>query len=268
MRGTTVGPVRVSTTQWESMIGMLERAQVAFDRVKQRVPADLRVRARTALFRAPRLGAASVVLDSRTRGNRIDSHTEIVLDGYHRSANSFAGTQFALANPDVRVSTHIHSPGAIITACRHQIPAIVLIRDPYDAVPSLMQLMVGTRPSSAIRMWTRYYSVVEPYLDRVVVADFGEVIEDFGGVVRRCNVKWGTAFVEPHPSVDFENSVRAKIAESWQGHPGVPLPSSRRRSSESIRADLSPPERAALEAAHDLYESIKARYVAPADGRG
>lgn len=245
---------------------MLERAQVAYDRLKRQVPADVRVRARTAVFRAPSLGAIWVPLDPRARANRIESRTELVLDGYHRSANSFAATQFRLANPGVRVSSHLHSPRAIITACRRHIPAIVLIRDPYDAVPSLMQLMRGTKPASAIRMWIRYYSIAAPYLDAVVVADFDEVIGDFGKVVRRCNIRWGTRFAEPPMTPDFQRSVRATISQSWQGHSGMPLPSGERRSSESIRADMSPAERDALDHAHVLYQTIKERYSHSTDG--
>lgn len=246
---------------------MLEKAQVAYGLIKHRVPADVRVRARTAMFRAPRLAAFWVTLDPRSRANRIDSRTELVLDGYHRSANSFAAMQFRLANPGVRISDHLHTPGAIITASRHGIPAVVLIRDPYDAVPSLLQLMEGTRPSSAIRMWMRYYTVAEPYLTDAVVADFAQVIGSFGGVVRRCNVKWGTNFAEPPSTADFQRSVRNALSEDWRGHPGLPLPSGARRASASIREGLSPADRGALDAAHDFYESIKERYVPVTDER-
>lgn len=243
---------------------MRQRSKVAFIRLKDRVPVDVRIRARTALFASPRLSAASwVFLDPRTRANRIGARTEIVLDGYQRSANTFAAVQFALANPEVRMSSHMHNPSAIIVACRRRIPAVVLIRDPYDAVPSLMQLMVGATPANAIWMWAHYYSVVEPYLDEVVVGDFDEVIADFGSVVRRCNLKWGTAFVEPPLAADFQRSVRARIQENWKGNPAVPLPSSARRSSESIWAEFLPADRAALEAAHDLYESITHRHIPP-----
>jgi hypothetical protein len=248
-------------------MNMLRRARVAFIHLKHRVPADVRIRARTALFGAPRLSAASwVVLDPRTRANRIDARTEVVLDGYHRSANSFAAMQFRLANPHVRVSSHMHNPSAIVTACRRRIPAIVLIRDPYDAVPSLMQLMPGASPANAIRMWTQYYSVVEPYFDQVVIGDFDEVIADFGSIVRRCNLRWGTSFAEPPETADFQRSVRARIHEGWEGNPAVPLPSSTRRSSESIRAEFLPADRTALDAAHSLYQAIKRRYAAPEIG--
>jgi hypothetical protein len=241
-----------------------KRSKVAFIHLKHRVSADVRVRARTALFATPRLSAASwLVLDPRTRENRIDARTEIVLDGYHRSANSFAKTQFQLANPGVRVSSHMHNPNAIIIAQRRRIPAVVLIRDPYDAVPSLMQFMVGVSPTNAIRMWTRYYSVAEPYLGEVVVVDFDEAIAGFGGAVRRCNDRWGTDFVEPPASAGFQGSVRAKISKGWEGNPGVPLPSRTRRSSASIREELLPADRTALEGAHDLYLSIKRRYGSP-----
>jgi hypothetical protein len=241
-----------------------KRSRVAFIRLKHRVPADVRVRARTALFATPRLSAASwAVLDPRTRANRIDARTEVVLDGYHRSANTFAKTQFQLANPDVQVSSHMHNPSAIIIARRRRIPAVVLIRDPYDAVPSLLQFMVGVSPANAIRMWTRYYSVVEPYLDEVVVVDFEEAIAGFGDAVRRCNTRWGTDFVEPPASPEFQGSVRARINKGWEGNPGVPLPSRTRRSSASIREELLPADRAALEGARDLYVSIKCPYISP-----
>jgi hypothetical protein len=59
--------------------------------------------------------------------------------------------------------------------------------------------------ADALVGYARYYERVLPYKPYLVVADFDEVTQDFGAVVRRLNARFGTTFVPFEPT---EASVR------------------------------------------------------------
>jgi hypothetical protein len=61
---------------------------------------------------------------------------DICIDGFPRSANSFAVGAFESVNPTAKVAHHAHVPAQLMRACEVGIPAIALIRDPVDTVIS------------------------------------------------------------------------------------------------------------------------------------
>lgn len=149
---------------------------------------------------------------------RIESaRTDIVIEGFPRSANSFAVKAFRYANdPEKKlwIATHLHSPAPIITASRRTTPTLVLIRDPDQAVISQAALFIQTatlprlfgqtgRVSERekrwlVAYWTRrycqFYERLMSVKRNVVVAEFGEVTSNFSDVIHKINVKYDTAF--------------------------------------------------------------------------
>ncbi len=138
---------------------------------------------------------------------------DIVIEGYPRSANSFAVRAFLLKNgwKDVKIATHCHCAAHIILATRWNIPTLVLIREPQKAVVSIMALGIQKKFFQADKMtykeklrWVRYntkrysnfYKIIQPYREKYVLADFKEVTEDFGQIIRRVNHKFSTHWFE------------------------------------------------------------------------
>ena len=69
----------------------------------------------------------------------VNHTTQLVIEGFPRSGNTFSVIAFEHAQREaVRIAHHLHVPAQIIRAARWQIPSIVLIRDPVDAVASLL----------------------------------------------------------------------------------------------------------------------------------
>src|SRR5215211_6607259 len=68
--------------------------------------------------------------------------TQLVIEGFPRSGNSFARRAFVMAQSDTQIKHHIahhlHVPAQVVRAARWQIPTLVLIRRPKDAVLSLV----------------------------------------------------------------------------------------------------------------------------------
>jgi hypothetical protein len=127
----------------------------------------------------------------------IGPDTELVIDGYTRSATTFAVYAFQLAQDrPVRLAHHLHAPAQLIEAARRGIPAVALIREPQGAILSqLIQEPDVTLPD-ALFAYARCYERLRPYRDSFVIGEFRQVTEQFGTVIRQLNERFGTDFAE------------------------------------------------------------------------
>jgi hypothetical protein len=127
----------------------------------------------------------------------IDRDTELVIDGYNRSANTFTVYAFQLSQPrPVRVAHHLHAPAQILAAVHAGLPTLVLIRDPHGAV--LSQAVREPHVSLKYALWAyiRFYTCLLPHRTGFVVGDFDQTTNDFGSVIRRLNQVFGTSYAE------------------------------------------------------------------------
>ncbi len=92
-----------------------------------------------------------------------------------------------------RITSHLHVPAQVVQAARWQIPTLVLIRRPRDAVLSFA-LWNPISVDQALKYYRSFYDTVEKYRDAYVLGLFEEVTGDFGQVTKRINDKFGTTF--------------------------------------------------------------------------
>ena len=202
----------------------------------------------------------------RAGENRIvDRDTELVIEGFQRSGNTFAVVAFETSQGrPMRTAHHLHAAAQIVAAVRMRVPTLALIRDPVDTVLSHMIREPGISARQALSNWIRFYEAVVPLRDRVVVADFAEVTTDFGAVIRDVNARFGTRFAE------FEHT-QANVARCFElieqrnrEHYGtlaetkVPRPSAEReRLKAARRGELEADRLTALRArAYGVYRSL------------
>src|ERR687890_2680350 len=120
--------------------------------------------------------------------------TQLVIEGFPRSANSFARVAFNRAQKGtVRIATGLHVPAQVIRAARWRIPTLVLIRRPKDAVLSFA-VRDPISVEQALKYYLSFYETLEEYRDAYVLGRFEEVTEDFGQVIRRINERFETTF--------------------------------------------------------------------------
>lgn len=129
-----------------------------------------------------------------------------VIDGYPRSANSFAVKAFMEAQGGfVRVGNHTHSPANLIRGVRLGKPVLMVIRDPRDAILGYCAWCdetEGEMPHFLRRLqlrifakrYVQFHRKLIPYSDSMVVADFNDVITDYGQVIAKVNLKFKTEF--------------------------------------------------------------------------
>ena len=127
----------------------------------------------------------------------LDHNTEIVIEGFPRTANTFTHIAFKSAQQkSVQIGHHTHAAAQVIAAARRGLPTIVLIRDPEEAIVSY--IIGGFDPQITMKQvlhdYIAFYKPLLPYRDRFVLAPFEEITTDYGKVIQRLNEKFGTHF--------------------------------------------------------------------------
>jgi hypothetical protein len=162
------------------------------------------------------------------RAQVVSPQSDVVIEGYPRSANSFSTRAFIQAQKpkEYDVANHIHSFAQIKHGIHIGKPTIVLLRKPYDAVKSLgahrLQVLNFREENfnNYLKAWDiawdiqyyiRFYQALLPYKDKVVIAPFEEVVNDFGKTIERLNKKFDTNFkvfehTDDNVQKIFENS--------------------------------------------------------------
>jgi hypothetical protein len=168
-------------------------ARSAGDRPRGRLWVRARFEARSIAGRYPSIYLP--IARRRHRGEPVTRHTELVIEGFPRSGNTFCTAAFgSVQSRPVRVARHEHVPAQVIAAARAGIPALVLIRRPGDAVLSLVIQHPEVTVRQVARAYVRFYRPLLRYRGRFVVATFEEVVTDLGEVIGRLNARFGTGF--------------------------------------------------------------------------
>jgi hypothetical protein len=127
----------------------------------------------------------------------VGPNTQIVIDGFPRSANTFAVIAFRMAQRhEVEVAHHVHLPAQILAGIKANLPTILLIREPEEVVTSLVLRFPHISLAKALRRYVRFHRLLAPHRGAIVVADFPDVVSDYGSVIRRANERFGTRFAE------------------------------------------------------------------------
>jgi len=186
--------------------------------------------------------------------------TDLCVEGFPRSANSFAVGAVRHAQPaPVAIAHHTHVPANPMRACEWGIPTVVLIREPSDAVVSLVALQKEVRddafaPPRSVRdglsAWRAFYRALVPYRERgaFVVAPFRTVIHDVGRVLEQVNAHFGTEFVP----FDHTEAAVAAVHDERGVHAG---PSDRR---DRLKAETRAAFEDALQADASFREALAA----------
>ena len=137
----------------------------------------------------------------------VSDATELVIDGFTRSASTFAVVAFQLAQPrPVRVGHHLHAPSQIIQAVRLGVPTLLTVRPPEDTVLSLVIREPYVTIPQGLTAYARFHARLLDQRVGMVVADFDEVTRRFDDTIERVNARFGTEFAA---FVQTDENVRA-----------------------------------------------------------
>lgn len=125
----------------------------------------------------------------------VGSHTELVIDGFQGSANSFATVAFKNSQTkDVLIAHHLHSPSQIIKAVENKIPVLLTVREPVGAILSLTARWNYISITQALKSYIGFYSKLIPYAEDCVVSTFKQTTQNLDEVIREINVRFNTKF--------------------------------------------------------------------------
>ena len=157
----------------------------------------------------PKLFFPIVNMRENSRQLAINKETQIVIEGFPRSGNSFAVGAFRSAQSQpINIATHLHAPAQIILACRKNIPTLVVIRNPIDAVVSLKALHMECNSqtqeaiesscnfSILLKSYINFYRTIISHKDKFVVGKFEETTKDFSKIITKINHHFDTKFSE------------------------------------------------------------------------
>lgn len=125
----------------------------------------------------------------------INKNTDLVIEGFPRSANTFAVVAFTMSQKKLfSIAHHLHVESQILEGVRKEIPVMVLIREPSAAVRSLVVRHPLININYALNQYIRFYSIVNKIKDKVLIADFKDVITNYGNIIERINYKYNADF--------------------------------------------------------------------------
>jgi len=145
---------------------------------------------------------------------KVTRQTQICIEGFPRSANSYAVVVFRLANPGVTIGHHLHVPAQILRACRYGIPTVVLIRPPEEAVASFMLFQHAADADGYLRSYYEFYKTVLPLRRQFVAVDFALVVRDMNRVIEEVNQHFGTQFNRVGSLEAHRAEIERKLTES------------------------------------------------------
>lgn len=141
--------------------------------------------------------------------------TDICIDGYPRSANSFSVRMFRQANPEAKIAHHTHSVANLNKALKHNIPVVVLIRDPEQAIVSSVIAHKKNDIDMEVSRYIDFYDWVYKRIDKVVIADFYRIINDFNAVILGVNKKFDKSFLLLGDVKDADSQVKDDIEKRF-----------------------------------------------------
>lgn len=168
----------------------------------------------------PRLFPVAMRLRHRRRREKVVTpQTQICIEGFPRSGNTFATVAFRQAQPGpVRIAHHCHHEAQIRLAVRWGLPAVLLVRNPVDACVSLAIWRGGASVEKEIDRWITFHENLSECLNRVVIGEFHEVVDDFAVVIDRVNKKFEKSFSPFFPSAVNLQKIESVIREASVGH--------------------------------------------------
>lgn len=142
---------------------------------------------------------------------------DLLIDGFPRSANTFATYAFEAAQPKrLKVGNHLHSPAQFKIASRNRIPAMLVVREPVASIVSYMLYRPEIGAREGLMRYIAFHKPLHRIRDSFVVAPFKEIVNDFALSIDRLNHRFGTQFARFHHDEQSARDILNKIDNDRQ----------------------------------------------------
>lgn len=191
-------------------------------------------------------------------------HHDLVLDGYPRSANSYAYNFVARFLDGHRVVHHSHASATLKMARALDVPAFVLVRDPLDAVTSNV-IRSGGNVDYHEAHYEQYHRYVADHRENVTLIPFETATQHPERMLATIERELGLPPTEPSPGTVEETNERIQahlehLAEDKYGDDAADkkaVPDEDREARKArVRDRLA--DREAMADLRALYEDLRA----------
>jgi len=146
----------------------------------------------------------------------VSMQTDLCIDGFPHSGNTFFTRLAQHWNPGCQIARHMHVPYQIKAAAAKQIPTLVLIREPADAIGSLLFKYDQLSPTIAVFYYYWFYRSLMQYRDSFIVVRFKDMVADPVSYFKTANQQFNARIVYHHYNEQVERSIIKKIPRKVQ----------------------------------------------------
>lgn len=116
-----------------------------------------------------------------------DENTDLVLEGYPRSGNTFSVDFINYLNDrKLKIAHHTHDSRNLLLAHLLEVPAVALLRAPIDAISSFM-IYSGKPVEFAANRYFNFYKELLVCRDTIEFVSFADVVSNINIIVERIN---------------------------------------------------------------------------------
>ncbi len=144
---------------------------------------------------------------------KVRPDSDICIEGFPRSANSYAVVAFRLANPQAKIAHHLHVPAQLLQARKWEIPAILLIREPEQAVASFLVFQNSNNADWYLKAYIRFHRALLSVQNDLVIADFNVAVQNINALIRAANAKFNQQFQYLDNPSGREEEIFVKLKE-------------------------------------------------------
>lgn len=129
--------------------------------------------------------------DSSRRPLLAHAGTDLTIEGFPRSANSYLVVAVQEANPDLVLAHHMHTVGAIRLSVRIGVPTVVVIRHPREAILSLLRYYPDVRATHCWRAYAEYHEALFSMEGKICWVSFEQIVAGTDAVFRKIGAALG-----------------------------------------------------------------------------
>lgn len=144
----------------------------------------------------------------------VGADTDVCIDGYPRSGNTYFVSAFLGWNQSLTVAHHTHLAGSVKYALKRNIPTAVLLRRPEDAVSSVLVWDGLLSITIALASYIHFYQTLWKYRGKFLVLPFEDVTKRPDICVQNINQRFGRQFSSMAFSTELDEEIRARLEKA------------------------------------------------------
>lgn len=194
-------------------------------------------------------------LRKSTRDSRVQKDSDLAIIGYPRCGNSFGTRVIQYLQPtNIKIASHHHFVAELKYALQLGVPSLLLVRDPLNAVSSLVVRNPEIKISHALRWYIWFYQEAYKCSKKCCVADYKEITKSPDVIIQKLNAMYN---LNLYYRVLQDNDIKLLRSEMIKHEENI---FSNRL--EQTKVIMSVPNYAKQKLKTDIMESIETDYKA------